>query len=78
MEQELEADWERLMNVDEVAERLGVSPRTIWGLRAEGKFAPCTKIGKRVFWRESVLRAWLVQVTEAPGESAVYKLRSAG
>lgn len=78
MEPATEADWERLMNVKEVAERLGVSPRTVWSLRAEGNFAPGTKIGKKVFWRESVLRAWIVEVTEQPGESAVYKFRSAG
>jgi len=31
-----------------------------------------------VMWRESVLKAWLEEATEAPGESAVYKFRSAG
>ena len=38
---------ERLMNVKEVAEYLGVCPRTVWTLRAEGNFAPVTKIGKK-------------------------------
>jgi excisionase family DNA binding protein len=69
---------ERLLTVGEVAEYLGVSVRTVWGLRAEGKFAPGTRIGKRVIWREPVLLAWLDEVTEVPGESAVYKFRSAG
>ena len=69
---------ERLMNVREVADYLGVCARTVWSLRAEGKFAPGTKIGKKVVWRESVLREWLVESTEAPGESATYKFRSAG
>jgi predicted DNA-binding transcriptional regulator AlpA len=69
---------ERLMNVKEVAEYLGVCVRTVWTLRAEGNFAPGTKIGKKVVWRESVLRQWLVDSTEAPGDSATYKFRSAG
>lgn len=69
---------ERLLTVGEVAEYLGVSVRTVWGLRAEGKFAPGTRIGKRVIWREPVLIAWLDEVTEASGESAVYKFRSVG
>lgn len=69
---------ERLMNVKEVAEYLDVCTRTVWTLRAEGNFAPGTKIGKKVVWRESVLREWLVEATEEPGESATYKYRSAG
>ena len=74
-----ETEWERLLTVKEVAALLNVSPRTVWGLRAAGTFAPGTKIGKKVFWRESVLRRWLVEdATEEPGESATYKYRSAG
>lgn len=69
---------ERLLNVKEVAAYLGVCVRTVWGLRAEGNFAPGTKIGKKVVWREAVLKAWLEEATEAPGESAVYQFRSAG
>ena len=75
---ELADEYERLLNVKEVARYLGVSVRTVWGLRAEGNFAPGTKIGKRVLWRELVLRHWIEAVTEAPGESATYKFRSAG
>lgn len=67
-----------LLNVDDVSAYLGVSVRTIWTLRAEGLFAPGTKIGKRVLWREEVLLNWLDSMTEAPGDSAVYKMRSAG
>jgi excisionase family DNA binding protein len=78
MQEEHNVEFERLMNVKEVAEYLGVSVRTVWSLRAEGNFAPGTKIGKRVVWRIPVLREWIEQVTEKPGESAVYKFRSAG
>ncbi|GAA2497155.1 helix-turn-helix domain-containing protein [Terrabacter carboxydivorans] len=69
---------ERLLSVADVADYLGVSVRTVWGLRAEGNFAPGTRIGRRVVWRETVLTEWLDKATEAPGESAVYKFRSAG
>lgn len=69
---------EPLLGVREVAEYLGVSVRTVWGLRAEGNFAPGTRIGKRVVWRESILLAWVEQATEQSGEAATYKFRSAG
>jgi excisionase family DNA binding protein len=75
---ELASANERLLDAREVAEYLGVSVRTVWGLRAEGNFAPGTKIGKRVVWRESVLHQWIEAVTEKPGQSATYKFRSAG
>lgn len=75
---ELASGYERLLDAREVAEYLGVSVRTVWGLRAEGKFAPGTKIGKRVVWRESVLHQWIEAVTETPGQSATYMFRSAG
>ena len=75
---ELAKEYERLLNAREVAEYLGVSVRTVWGLRAEGNFAPGTKIGKRVLWRESVLHHWIEAVTETEGESATYKFRNAG
>ena len=78
----MEEQWtparEPLLNVKQVAEYLGVSVRTVWNMRAEGNFAPGTKLGKKVVWRESVLVQWLEEATEAPGESAVYKFRSAG
>ena len=69
---------EPLLNVQQVADYLGVCKRTVYNLRNEGNFAPGTKIGRKVMWRESVLKAWLEEATEAPGESAVYKFRSAG
>ena len=38
---------ERLMNVREVADYLGVCARTVWSLRAEGKFAPGRRSARR-------------------------------
>lgn len=74
---EASAVRERLLDVHEVAEYLGVSVRTVWGLRASGHFAPATKIGKRCVWREVVIRKWLEDSTEAPGESATYPRKGA-
>ncbi|GAA1241426.1 helix-turn-helix transcriptional regulator [Oryzihumus leptocrescens] len=77
----MDSEWnvrEPLLNVQQVADYLGVCKRTVYNLRNEGNFAPGTKIGRKVMWRESVLKAWLEEATEAPGESAVYKFRSAG
>lgn len=63
---------ERLLDVREVAEYLGVSERTVWQLRSSGRFAPCTRIGRRVVWRESVLEEWLSLATEeTPGRDTV-------
>ena len=77
----MDSEWnvrEPLLNVQQVADYLGVCKRTVYNLRNEGNVAPGTKIGRMVMWRESVLKAWLEEATEAPGESAVYKFRSAG
>lgn len=53
-----------LLDVDAVAEILGVSTRTIWDLRAQGRFAPATKVGRRVLWRREKITAWLELQTE--------------
>lgn len=53
-----------LLGVEAVAELLGVSTRTVWDLRAQGRFAPATKVGRRVFWRREKITAWLELQTE--------------
>jgi len=47
-----------LLNVDEAAAWLRVSPETVKYLRSQRRFAPAIKIGRRVMWLRSDLVAW--------------------
>ena len=47
-----------LLNVNEVAAFLRVSPETVKYLRSQGRFAPAIKIGRRVMWLHSDLVTW--------------------
>lgn len=44
---------DRLLRVHEVAERLGVSIRTVWSLRSSGQIPNSIKIGNATRWRRS-------------------------
>ncbi len=48
-----------LLDVGMLAERLQVSPRTIWRLRDGGKIPLPVKIAGCVRWRESDITAWI-------------------
>jgi len=54
-----------LLSVDEAAERLHISVTTLRYLRVEGRFAPAIRVGRRLFWTEADLEAWLEQQREA-------------
>lgn len=54
-----------LLSVDETAARLRISPCTLRWLRQEGRFAPAIKIGRRLFWDEADLDAWLASQKES-------------
>ena len=54
------------MTIEEVAQSLRVTVPTVRWLRQEGRFAPATKVGRRVLWDEEVLTAWLEANREAP------------
>jgi predicted DNA-binding transcriptional regulator AlpA len=53
-----------LLNVNEVAAFLRVSPETVKYLRSQGRFAPAIKIGRRVMWLHSDVVAWRDQQRE--------------
>ena len=57
---------ERLLNIDEVAERLKVPVLTIRWLRQEARFAPAIRVGRRLVWSESDIEAWVAAHKEAP------------
>ncbi|MGH3347873.1 MAG: helix-turn-helix transcriptional regulator [Nocardioides sp.] len=50
---------EELMTLDEVADYLRVRVGTIRWLRVEGRFAPAVKVGRRLVWERSVVKAWV-------------------
>ena len=52
-------EMEPLMTIEEVAEHLRVSVLAIRWLRADGRFAPAVKVGKRVMWERSAIEAWV-------------------
>ena len=54
----------RLLSIDEAAARLRVSVCTVRYLRQEGRFAPATRVGRRLFWDEADVEAWLLKQKE--------------
>ena len=48
----------QLMNIEEVADYLRVPVLTIRWLRQEGRFAPASKVGRRLVWDAADVRAW--------------------
>ncbi len=50
------------LRLDEVADALGISRRTIERERSAGRFPkPDCKIGKRPLWRPETIRAWVAK-----------------
>ncbi|MGH3500156.1 MAG: helix-turn-helix transcriptional regulator [Nocardioidaceae bacterium] len=49
---------EQFLTIDEVADHLRVSVLTIRWLRQEGRFAPATKVGRRLVWEIGDVKAW--------------------
>lgn len=56
---------DKLLSIDEAAERLRVPVCTLRNLRLSGRFAPAVKIGRKLFWTETDLEDWLRQQKEA-------------
>jgi excisionase family DNA binding protein len=50
---------DRLLTVGDVAERLGLSTRTIWALRAAGTIPAPIKIGANTRWRRSEIETYI-------------------
>ena len=50
-----------LMNVQEVAEALGISERSVWRWSATGVLPPGIKLGRSVRWSEETIRRWIAR-----------------
>lgn len=57
-------DDDALLNVEEAAALLRVSPETVKYLRSQHRFAPAIRIGRRVMWLRSDVVAWRNQQRE--------------
>jgi excisionase family DNA binding protein len=55
-----------LLTIEEVAKQLRVSVLTVRWLRQEGRFAPATKVGRRLMWDTRDVAAWLKAQRERP------------
>ena len=53
-----------LLNVEEAAALLRVSPETVKYLRSQHRFAPAIRIGRRVMWLRSDVVSWRNQQRE--------------
>ena len=53
-----------LLNVEEAAALLRVSPETVKYLRSQHRFAPAIRIGRRVMWLRTDVVAWRNQQRE--------------
>lgn len=52
---------DKLLNIDQVRGIVPLARSTIYEQVARGKFPCPRKVGKRSFWRESDLQAWIAQ-----------------
>lgn len=51
-----------LLNKQALSVRLGISIRTIENMVSAGQFPPGVRIGKFVFWTESVVDKWQTRI----------------
>jgi excisionase family DNA binding protein len=56
---------DRLLRVDEVADRLGISIRTVWSLRSSGAIPDAVKIGTATRWRRSEIESHIRSLNAA-------------
>lgn len=49
----------RLLSADKLAERLDISVRTLWRLRAVGKLPAPIRLGGSVRWRLDTIQSWI-------------------
>jgi predicted DNA-binding transcriptional regulator AlpA len=54
-----------LLDLDETAAFMRVSPETVKYLRSQGRFAPAVKIGRRVMWLSEDLMKWRAEQRES-------------
>ncbi len=66
-------DDDPLYSAAEAAELIHVLPSTLAGWRCSGRGPRFTKIGKKVFYRQSAMQAWLKAQERDPRNAAAAK-----
>ncbi|MBV8606100.1 MAG: helix-turn-helix domain-containing protein [Singulisphaera sp.] len=61
----LEIGPDTYLDVNQVADLIGLAPGTIWNWRLVGKLPPAAKLGKVVRWRRGDILSWLAERTWA-------------
>ena len=54
-----EAQASLMLRVDEVAEMLSVSERSVWRLRSRGQLPASVRLGSSIRWRRAEILAWV-------------------
>jgi len=50
---------DRLIGIDEVTARVGLSSRSVWRLRDSGQMPSPLKLNRSVRWKEAEISAWI-------------------
>lgn len=60
---------EKLLSVDELANRLGVGTRTVWRWRDAGRLPGAIRIAGTIRWRSGDISAWIAEGCPAPRQA---------
>lgn len=60
-----EAAHRTLLSIDEVADWLGVSVKTVYSMRDRNQAPPAIKVGRRLRWDAEDIQQWLDEHREA-------------
>ncbi len=69
-------DWREVMNVEQAARYLGVTPDTLYKYLSEGKI-PAFKLGNRWRLKKSTLDQWMEQQSQTRETASARKTRAA-
>jgi excisionase family DNA binding protein len=61
---------EKLLSVDELAEKLGLSKETVYGFNKKGTGPKRIRIGRYVRYRPADVESWLESLTDDPTRAA--------
>jgi predicted DNA-binding transcriptional regulator AlpA len=56
-----EDDIERLLDIKQVSDRLGVSEKTVWVMSGDGRFLEPLRLGRLIRWRAADFNHWVEQ-----------------
>ena len=72
MQSVMESPPNKLMTIREVAERLGVTPRTVWNLIAGGEFPRPLRVGGSRRFQQSDIQRYIAGLDARRGEAVTH------